>query len=118
MFKEEIKQTKEKIVIKVSIKQRKYAIEEKLVYSKDPMRLIPEELLDKVRLTSKPSKSISNMNRDKYTNTGEWVYEIVLESKKPTRKRQPRKPRSTSKNTLTPSNKSGNINNRSKKIKP
>ena len=118
MFKEEVEQTKEKIVIKVSIEKRKYVIEEKLIYSKDPMRLIPEELLHKVKLTSKPSKSVSNMNRDKYTNIGEWVYEIALENEKPIRKRSPRKPRTTSKNTLTPSNKSGSINNTSKKIKP
>jgi hypothetical protein len=118
MFKEEVKQTKEEIVIKVSIKERKYAIEEKLIYSKDPMRLIPEELLDKVKLISKPSKSISNMNKKKHTNIGEWVYEIIIENKKPVRKRQPKKPRLTNKKTLTLSDKSGNINNRSNKIEP
>jgi hypothetical protein len=109
MFEENISQTQDEIVITISIKKRKYAIEQKLIYTGDPLSLVPQELRDKVVLVSKPLKKVSNMNKSKYINSGEWIYKIIKEQKKPVRKRQPRKPRATKQNTLTSSADSGTI---------
>ena len=112
MFEENILQTDEEVIITISIKKRKYAIEQKLIYSGDPKLLVPQELHDKVVLVSKPLKKISNMNRSKYTHTGEWVFKIIKEEKQQkstTRRRQARKPRASKQKTLTPPADSGTI---------
>lgn len=90
MFREQIVQEDNKLKITISIEKRAYAMEEKLIYTGDHRQLIPKDLLDKVKLVSAPNKKISNMNRQKYTNTGTWVYEIE-KPKPPTRKRTTRK---------------------------
>ena len=59
--------------------------------------MIPEQYKGKVKLTKWPKKKISNINRNKYTNTGIWEFEIVPE--KPATLRKPR--RTTSKTKAT-----------------
>lgn len=109
MFKEQVIQEDNILKIIISIEKRVYAIEEKLIFTGDHRQFIPKDLIDKTKLVSAPSKKISNMNKQKYTNTGTWVYEIE-KPKPPARKRQPRK----QKTSTTPS-KSGTIKKTTKK---
>ncbi len=109
MFKEQITQEDNILKITISIKKRMYAIEEKLIYTEDHRQLIPKDLIDKVKLVSAPSKKISNMSKQKYTNTGTWVYEVE-KPKPPTRKRTTRKQK-----TSTTALKSGTIKKTTKK---
>lgn len=76
MFEEKYEKTNNTIKITVSINKRKLAIENKLIYMKDPKDNIPEEFRDKVLLKKSPEKPISNINSGKYTNIGVWVYQI------------------------------------------
>ena len=120
MFKEEVILEKDILKIIVSIEKRKYAIDEKKIYQLDHKRLIPEKLKGKVNLISGPDKKISNMNKSKYTSTGEWIYEIVTKpapkpSDKPRTATRKRTRTTRSKKTSTTSSKSGTIRKTTKK---
>lgn len=86
MFKEEVILEDDLLKIVVSIDQRKFAIEDKLIYKLDHKRLIPSDLIGKVILISAPDKKISNISKSKYVATGTWVYQIA---KKQTKKASP-----------------------------
>lgn len=87
MFKKEIKKEKNLFKITISIELRKFAIDEKLIWEEDPKSLIPEEFRDKVELIEWPPKKVSNLKKDKYINSGTWVYKVPTPKRAPQRKR-------------------------------
>jgi len=93
MFKEEITKEGNVYIVTVSIQERKYAVEDKLIYQGDPRDLIPSEDRNKVTIIQSPKKKISNMKKEKFQNFGVWKYQIVevKNQPKPARRRKPRK---------------------------
>lgn len=112
MFTEELERIENQFKVTVSIKKRKFAIEEKLIYAGNPKSLIPEEFRDKVELVSTPVKKVSNMGKDKYIQSGTWVFQLKEEkpipvvepepAKKPTRRRRVTKPKEEKTSTKAP----------------
>lgn len=88
-FKKTVEITEDKITIKVSCEKRVYSSEERIVFREDIQESIPKEYLGKVKLLTSPDKLISNINRNKYTNTGTWEYSITKEEKQPPKKAPP-----------------------------
>lgn len=126
MFIEELERVDNQFKITVSIKKRKFAIEEKLIYSGDPKSLIPEEFRDKVELVSTPVKKVSNMGKDKYIQSGTWVFQLKEEKpipavepepvKKPTRRRRVSKPKEEIQQTKEKTSTKAPIRSRIKKV--
>lgn len=91
MFREEIIQTEEELIIKVSAEKiRKYSFEKKEVYRKNINSLIPDEIRNNIELISSPSKLVSNYKDENFTQTGTWKYKIkktVPESSASTQKK-------------------------------
>ena len=120
MFIEEVKQQDDVLKISVTISERRYALEEKLIYSGDPELLIPEDLKGMVKLISSPEKKISNMKKSKYLQTGTWIYQIEkpkkTETTKTTTKRRATKSTTSQKKRSTNSRSRATITKVSKKI--
>ena len=91
MFREEIIQTEEELIIKVSAEKiRKHSFEKKEVYRKNINSLIPDEIKNNIELVSSPSKLVSNYKDENFTQTGTWKYRIkkaVPESSTSTQKK-------------------------------
>lgn len=90
IFTKKINILEKKIVITIACNHQTYHSEERFVFKEDISEMIPEQYKGKVKLTKWPEKKISNINRNKYTNTGTWEFEII-----PDKKPAPRKPRRT-----------------------
>lgn len=118
MFIEELERVDNQFKVTVSIKKRKFAIEDKLIYSGDPKSLVPEEFRDKVELVSTPDKKVSNMGKDKYTQSGTWVFQLKEEepTKKPTRRRRVSKPKEEIQQTEEKTSTKKPIRSRIKKV--
>jgi hypothetical protein len=118
MFIEELERVDNQFKVTVSIKKRKFAIEDKLIYSGDPKSLVPEEFRDKVELVSTPDKKVSNMGKDKYTQSGTWVFQLKEPepAKKPTRRRRVTKPKEETQQTEEKTSTKKPIRSRIKKV--
>lgn len=118
MFIEELERVDNQFKVTVSIKKRKFAIEDKLIYSGDPKSLVPEEFRDKVELVSTPDKKVSNMGKDKYTQSGTWVFQLkeAAPTKKPTRRRRVTKPKEEIQQTEEKTSTKKPIRSRIKKV--
>ena len=78
MFEEEVIKTEESLTIKVrATKTIKHFYEKKELYRRNIEELIPQDLIGKVKLVSHPNKNISNFKSEKYTDHGEWIFEIL-----------------------------------------
>tara|TARA_B100000427_G_C15401517_1_gene547868 strand:- start:108 stop:446 length:339 start_codon:yes stop_codon:yes gene_type:complete len=95
LFVEEVEINNEKTEIKiiVSCEKRKLATEEKMVYTGEVLKLIPEQFKDKVKLISSPVKKVSNLNFLDHTNIGLWIFEI--REKRESEKKDEEKPKRT-----------------------
>ena len=91
-FKEEINIENNKITITVSCEKRKYSFEQKLVYQKKVKELIPGEFTSQVRLVKSPNKIVANLNDNRYTNKGIWIFELVSE-KTTTKEKEEQEPK-------------------------
>jgi hypothetical protein len=76
IFEKKVEIQNDKILITVSCNQQTYSSEERHVFREKVEDLIPEEFKTKVVLVSSPSKLISNIKRNKYTNVGTWEFKI------------------------------------------
>lgn len=98
----EVDLQQKQIKITISCDKRKLAVEEKAIWKGVVNDLIPDDYKDKVRLISKPSATISNLDLLQHSNTGSWVYSIIEEEsspeqpKRPSRRRSRRKTKTTS----------------------
>lgn len=89
----EVDLKEKQIKITVSCKERKLAVEEKIIWEKSINELVPEDYKNKVKLISKPSNTISNLNLSEHSNTGSWIFSILEEKKsnQPTRRKTRRR---------------------------
>ena len=106
MFKEEVEKISDnQFKISVTIEKRKFSYESKEIYKKDVKTLLPEEVRDRAIIESSPSKIISNIDRNSFTTTGIWIFNITPitppEKKKTTTRRRVRKTSTTKKNNAT-----------------
>ncbi|MBL18253.1 MAG: hypothetical protein CMC82_00280 [Flavobacteriaceae bacterium] len=102
MFKEEITKEGDIYTVTVSIEERKYAIEDKLIYQGNPFNLVPAEDRKYLVILKTPKKKISNMKKEKFQNLGVWKFQVVSppKEKKPVKsKTTTRRRRATQKNT-------------------
>ena len=113
MFKEKITKESNTFTIEVSIEWRKFAVEEKLIYSTDPRLMLPEEIRNLAILKSSPTKRISNMRKEKYLNRGAWVFEVpeaqdkITPAKPAARRRRAKpKPKQENKSSTKPATRS------------
>lgn len=94
-----------KLYIEISFKQRKYAFEEKIVFSEDIRNLIPKEHQGIARLISKPKKKISNINDSNFLTTGQWVFDLapptIIKEDPPKPKSKPTSSRTRRRKKLT-----------------
>tara|TARA_R100001510_G_C7518458_1_gene114977 strand:+ start:165 stop:476 length:312 start_codon:yes stop_codon:yes gene_type:complete len=92
-----------KLYIEISFKKRKYASEEKIVFSDDVRVLIPKEYQEVARLISKPKKKISNIGAPNFLTSGEWVFDLtpIKITKKELPKSKPQNSRSRRRKKLT-----------------
>jgi len=81
IFREEVIVENRRLIIKVSCKKRKYALEEKKVYVRDIEELIPENLKSNVKLIESPQKHISNIDHREFSQAGQWVFAINTKKK-------------------------------------
>ena len=93
MFEEVIEEEETMFVITVCIPIRTHSYQEKKIYTKDPITLLPLSNKDSVELIDSPSKKVSNINKDKYCNCGVWKYKKIQPTTR--RKRTVRKKSST-----------------------
>ena len=107
MFKEEIEKiSNDKYKITVTIEKRKYSFEEKKIYKTNPINLLPVEVQSRAKLISSPSKTLSNMDKQKFTTLGEWIFVIApLPAKKPRSRSRVKKTSTNSSNNVTIDNK-------------
>lgn len=102
MFKEEVVKEGDIYTVTVSIQERKYAVEDKLIYQGNPFELLPAEDRIHLVLLEAPKKKISNMKKEKFQNVGVWKFQVTPPPKpvKPAKtKTTTRRRRSTQKNT-------------------
>ena len=85
IFEKKVEIQNDKILITVSCNQQTYSSEERHVFREKVEDLIPEEFKTKVVLVSSPSKLISNIKRNKYTNIGVWEFKINQPKKQTTK---------------------------------
>ena len=93
MYKKEISLDKKNnmLYIKVSYDTRSYPSEKKLIFKESIFNLIPEQYKNKVKLISSPVKLVSNIQKEKYINSGTWAFSLDLEPKQRRRHNSVRK---------------------------
>lgn len=75
-FTKTVKSDNDTLTITVSCKLRRFAYDQKEIFEEDIENFIPEQLKGKVILVESPSKKISNINSNSYTNVGVWKFQI------------------------------------------
>ncbi len=107
MFKEEIEKiSNDKYKITVTIEKRKYSFEAKKIYKTNPKNLLPVEVQNRAKLISSPSKTLSNIDKQKFTTQGEWIFSITPPPAKKARSRSRiKKPSTNSSNNVIIDNK-------------
>ena len=101
MFKEEVIKEGDIYTVTVSIQERKYAVEDKLIYQGNPFELIPASDRSYLVILETPKKKISNMKKEKFQNVGVWKFQVAHPPKteKPAKtKTTTRRRRATQKN--------------------
>ena len=83
-FKIKTEEVEGEIIITVSCKKIKFASQKRFIFDTN---LIKEAVLSQakgknIELVSEPTKQISNINKEKYSNIGVWRYKIVKNEKK------------------------------------
>ena len=69
IFNEIVEIEEDTIKITVSCKKRAHVMEPKVVYKNNVENLIPNDIRDKVKVTSSPSDKLSNMNIPGHTQS-------------------------------------------------
>lgn len=85
IFEKKVEIQNDKILITVFCNQQTYSSEERHVFREKIEDLIPEEFKTKVVPVSSPTKLVSNIKRNKYTNIGVWEFKIIQPKKQTTK---------------------------------
>ena len=72
-----INKEKNRITIKITCKEKRYAIDPDFIFTDKIEKYIPEEYIQNTKLLKSPTKTVSNLDYIDHALTGEWIYEII-----------------------------------------